>query len=280
MSEPDSGDDLEQISRRLFEAARSDGPDLQARRRARQALGIGVASTAVLATTKAAGAASAEIGAAGSSAAGSVWSGTLGMFAKVAAVGVTGAAVWIAVDQARTPDEPISVTAEPARHETRARPPTPKVVTTVPVAPPASAHALPTASAPEHVRAPGPKRSEPKTPARRAQPAPSASEKTDTLSPEIAVLDEARKQLLNGDSAHALQQLETYRTRFATGRLTSEATVLRVEALARSGQRESAERLGRSFIAANPNDPLVDRVRAILKQHAPASESDGSRASE
>ena len=43
-----------------------------------------------------------------------------------------------------------------------------------------------------------------------------------------------------------------------------EATVLRVEALVRAGDRSAAARVGNAFLAGNPQSPYATRIRSLL----------------
>jgi hypothetical protein len=95
-----------------------------------------------------------------------------------------------------------------------------------------------------------------------------------SLSEELAALDAARRQLSGGDAQRALRSLDDYARRFQRPRLTTEATVLRIEALVASGNRASAQRLGRAFLARQSNSPYERRVRSLLgdlKEPRPAA---------
>jgi hypothetical protein len=46
--------------------------------------------------------------------------------------------------------------------------------------------------------------------------------------------------------------------------LQLEASTLRIEALARTGNRSQAEALARSLLAADPSSPYATRIRALL----------------
>ena len=81
---------------------------------------------------------------------------------------------------------------------------------------------------------------------------------------EIAALDRVRARLSSGDGPGALGALEAYRTSFPRGHLSAEATVLRIEALGRTGDRAGARSLALSFLAAHPRSPLGPRVRSLV----------------
>jgi outer membrane protein assembly factor BamD (BamD/ComL family) len=90
------------------------------------------------------------------------------------------------------------------------------------------------------------------------------------LAAEVSALDQVRRRLLQKDAAGALASLREYRSRFPSGRLASEAAVLRIQALVESDRRAAALELGTKFMESRPDDPLADRVRALLGRDAPA----------
>ncbi len=81
---------------------------------------------------------------------------------------------------------------------------------------------------------------------------------------EIALLDQARSALAGGDGKGALRHLATYSQRFPRGELSAEATLLRIEALAATGQRQAAESLARRYLATHPNSPHAKRLESLL----------------
>lgn len=85
------------------------------------------------------------------------------------------------------------------------------------------------------------------------------------LSRDIAALDEARRALRSGRTRDALAALERYDAEFGkNAALRVEAHVLRIEALARSGETARAQALAQKFIQQNPKSPYVERLRALL----------------
>lgn len=100
------------------------------------------------------------------------------------------------------------------------------------------------------------------------RPAPSASgprpssRSASMLASEILILDGARRSLLGGDPAAALALLDRHAREFGDGQLAHEAAVLRVEALARRGDREGATAAARRFLRAHPNSPHAERIEA------------------
>lgn len=99
-------------------------------------------------------------------------------------------------------------------------------------------------------------------------PAPSRGGRVvgDSLNRELAKVDSARGALQRGESATALRLLDQYNAEFPKGALRTEALVLRIEALMASGDRATAVRLGKSFLARSPNGTYARRVRALTQQ--------------
>jgi hypothetical protein len=86
-----------------------------------------------------------------------------------------------------------------------------------------------------------------------------------SLSDEVLALDGARDQLSRRQPAKALELLDRYDAAFPGGRLALEAKVLRIETLVARGDRASASRLAREFLAENPSSAHVGRVRSLLQ---------------
>jgi hypothetical protein len=85
-----------------------------------------------------------------------------------------------------------------------------------------------------------------------------------SLPDEISALDRARTALGAADPAKALRILDDYDHVLHGTRLTAEATLLRIDALARQGKKAQASELARRFIDANPSNALTDRARAFI----------------
>lgn len=118
------------------------------------------------------------------------------------------------------------------------------------------------------VAAPPPVASFAALPSARASVAPSAAPAPPLTSPsnlsiELGLLERARAALTQRNSALALRELDSYQQDFPGGNLQVEAAALRVEAVAQSGNRELARRLGESFLKHYPTSPLASRVRAV-----------------
>jgi len=84
------------------------------------------------------------------------------------------------------------------------------------------------------------------------------------LGDQVASIDRARAALAAGDAREAVAQTDDYEARFPHGSLLQEATVLRVEALLRLGDRSRAHEVGERFLAAYPTSPHAARVRQML----------------
>jgi hypothetical protein len=86
-----------------------------------------------------------------------------------------------------------------------------------------------------------------------------------TLSAEVAALEQAHAALAARDAEAALFALDRYRARFPAGRLASEETVLRIQALLARGDGDAANALASRFFAAHPESSYADRVRDLLQ---------------
>jgi outer membrane protein assembly factor BamD (BamD/ComL family) len=79
---------------------------------------------------------------------------------------------------------------------------------------------------------------------------------------ELTLLHRAKQQLSADDAAAALATLDSHAHAFPRGRLTDEAAVLRIEALAASGDAISARRAATRFLERHPDSPYAQRVRS------------------
>jgi outer membrane protein assembly factor BamD (BamD/ComL family) len=93
-----------------------------------------------------------------------------------------------------------------------------------------------------------------------------AAESVDTLREEARTLDGARNRLTNGDPAASLQRLADYDRRFANGSLHEEASLLRIEALVRLGNRSDARALATRFLKAYPTSVHAERVKSLSRE--------------
>jgi hypothetical protein len=126
--------------------------------------------------------------------------------------------------------------------------------------------------------APSPEVNEPAVEAKPA-PAPQAAQPASsaTLADEVAALQAARNALAAHDPSGAIVALDRYKSRFPSGKLAPEATVLRIDALNQRGDRAAASALGDRFLAAHPHSPYADRIRSILSAPKGAAKDGTSR---
>jgi TolA-binding protein len=101
-------------------------------------------------------------------------------------------------------------------------------------------------------------------PAAKASASRSSERGAETLSLELAALEQSRAALVQRDYSTALRLLDDYTRRFPKRRLDSEATVLRIETLAARGDRALASRVGNQFLATHANSPYARRVKSLI----------------
>ncbi len=119
-------------------------------------------------------------------------------------------------------------------------------------------------------KAPAPSEARSALPEGEVQPtsaAAAASSAEPSLAEEVALIRRARTQLSSGDAAGALASLDEHTARFKKPKLSSEATVLRIDALLRSGKQAEARRLAAPIIASD--SPYATRVRTLVGNTAP-----------
>jgi hypothetical protein len=262
MSDPrrlleETGDELEHA---MLRSVRGDSVSRQGRQRILTGLGISAA-----ALTTSVGAAS-SLAAAKSS---SLFKGTGLVIAKWIAVGsVVGlvpAGVWVARTHSNASNVQLTAPSENAGRAKHREPVIdPPAALAVPTEDVATPLAVPTGTARTRESKPGVSQV-----ARPAQPA--------GLSDEVAALQVARSALADRDPNAALAALDRYKSRFSSGRLGPEATVLRIEALVQRGDRAQATSLADRFESSNPKSPYAERIRSILHQAGGAAKEPGSR---
>jgi hypothetical protein len=86
------------------------------------------------------------------------------------------------------------------------------------------------------------------------------------LTAELGALDAARSTLARGDARGALSLLDAYFRAYPRGRLALEGEVMRIDALARSGQVELSRQHATAFLRRHPNSVLTTRVRGYLQR--------------
>jgi hypothetical protein len=84
------------------------------------------------------------------------------------------------------------------------------------------------------------------------------------LAAELSALDAARTSLSEGDAKGALTELDAYSRAFPRGKLALEAEVLRIGALAKSGQNSAARQRAEAFVKRHPDSVLASRVRGYV----------------
>lgn len=240
MREHQTPDPLEAM---LVRAARNQRAPREARARIRAAVGL-AAGVSTLATASAAAAAS------GKQAVGTLTA--LGI-AKYAVVGAACGALAIGVTRLASPPASVEPPAAPPPVASSAPARVARVPSPVPVA---------SVSEPEPEQSAAPSAMVTAAPVSSSPPVP-------TLAGELETLDAARSALRRRDAASALVVLDTYAHEYPRGQMSAEALVLRIQALVQAGNRSAAESLARSFEQANPNSPLVERVRAIVGNQNP-----------
>lgn len=92
--------------------------------------------------------------------------------------------------------------------------------------------------------------------------------KASSLPEQVSSLDRARVALNSGDASAALAEISRYRSTWPKGVFLTEASVLEIEALAKSGQVALAGKRARAFVTAHPDSPQVARLRALIPSDA------------
>ena len=247
------------FERDLLESWSSEAPSPGARARALALAGLAVGAVTATATATATGSSVAGAAAAAPkvvAAAGLSGATKLGILGAL----VLGSAIMSAVI-VRSSREAAPVPSAPAEREV------PKAAATATAA--AETRSVSLSELPE---APNAEVRSPAVPAPSARAQASAAPRTETpssLAEEIASFDGARAALEAGEVDRTLSLVDTYERRFPTGTFVQEAEVLRVKALAATGDRAGARRASERFLAAHPTSPHAPRIRAILDSSPP-----------
>jgi hypothetical protein len=85
-----------------------------------------------------------------------------------------------------------------------------------------------------------------------------------SLAEEVAAIKSAKGALASGNAAQASRELDAYKLHFPRGRLSQEATVVRIEALIDSGNQAAAGTVADRFLAAHPDSPYSARIRTLV----------------
>ncbi|MDB4997881.1 MAG: hypothetical protein JWM74_5313 [Myxococcaceae bacterium] len=110
----------------------------------------------------------------------------------------------------------------------------------------------------------------PAAPSSRTVPTPSPStasaEAKDSFREQLAMVESARHSLSQGRAEESLTTLRRYDVKYPSGLFTTEARVVRIEALIAAGQPETARALARGLLASDPHGPYADRLRSLFPQ--------------
>lgn len=255
---------------RLSQSSGDLGLLLRAARRAKAPVrsrnqSLAAAAAVLTASGSAAGAAAAGEGAAvGAAKAGTLlgakWVAIVGLASAGAAMGTVALVPRRAVVASQPPGSdpasagPASWAVHPSSSSTGSSAPTSPAAT-----PPSATAALSVAST---AASPRPARGAPIPPV--ATPASSATPGAGALSEELALLDQARSPLARGDAPRALAILDQYAARFPSGSMAPEATMLRIEALLKAGDRAAATRFADALLASDPGGPYGPRIQSLF----------------
>ncbi|WP_437690280.1 hypothetical protein [Sorangium sp. So ce176] len=258
-----------ELERALLRSWKHESPSSSARARALAIAGLAAGTSAAPDAHAAHAAPDAHAAPAPKAAAGKLLTLAKWGLGAVIGAGLLGAGVALlrppAPPSAAPPSAPPAVTAPPVADEPPpvADEPPPVMPAPAPSGPvtrapgPLQGSASPSA-APAAVASPP----RPKGAASRARSAPVAP--ADALGEQVAMIDRARDALGAGDAAGCLAALDAHDARFPRSAMGEEATVLRIEALIRLGDRARAADLGQRFLASRPTSPHAAGVRALL----------------
>jgi hypothetical protein len=127
-----------------------------------------------------------------------------------------------------------------------------------PIAPP-SIVASPNVTDTAHDAEPAPAPAPTTTATARARPTPGSQ-----LREESELVLAARSALRSGNAARCLSLLESARQRFPRPALGQEREALTIQALARTGQPQAAQRRAANFVRLYPESPYVADLRRLL----------------
>jgi hypothetical protein len=261
-----------ELERELLRSWAAEAPTSPARRKA---LGIAVTTAGAAAAGTAAGATGTAVaqGLVPKATAAAVLA--LGKWLAVGGVVVTGALIARPHLLVSAPSSVVAVAPSSAAPSARPAPPLEpaaasppaEVVPPTPTAEPALAlPSAPTAfvrraSRAKHLEAEPPVVAAPA--AEAAPPEPKRAARA--LGEQVASLDRAERALAAGDAAEALRLVDDYESRFPTGSLLQEATVVRVDALMKLGRHDAASAVGDAFLSSHPTSPYAAKLRRRLQ---------------
>jgi TolA-binding protein len=247
--------------KRLMLAMRDERPPAGAANRALVALGVG--SAAMLTTSAALGS-----GGAGATVTKSLaglalkW---LGAGAAVGLVAATGASVLPHAPEEPAPAPAAASAPKPApvaRADRAAAEPGEAANEATQTPAPAATPAPRATSGPAHDPAPAPDLA---PSIARFEPPPAA----DALEREIELLDQARSAVRANRPDAALAKLDHFAREFPRGKLSSEAFVVRLEALMRANRVAEARTLAAAHLTRDPSSPHAARIRRLVGLEAP-----------
>lgn len=105
----------------------------------------------------------------------------------------------------------------------------------------------------------------PVAPAVEGSDAPAPARSSMSLSAELDLLKRARAALRSGAPEQALALLDQHARERSGDGLSSEATVLRIEALAALGRHDEASALAVRFVRDDPSGAFADRARTFIR---------------
>jgi len=237
--------------RSLWDSARDDRPPAASMGKTLRAVGVGSALATAAGVAQGAATGTSAVAKSGGALGLLKWSGIV-MLGGATAIG--GAAAYRHSQSARPAAvQPPSANLPRAEAARRAQPPQ-----------------APLVAAPDEIKAaPEPPTKSAVSPT-QPLPAPARASLQPDIGQEIRSIDAARSALRRGDTAEALRALERYGAEHGkNGSLAMEATVLRIEALLRGGNRAEAMRLANSFLASHPKSPYAPRIRALVDGKQP-----------
>jgi hypothetical protein len=240
-----------ELERLVIESVRDEAPSPRTRRRVEAALGLGAATAiSTTATTSALGASIK----AGATLVVSKWIAV----AAITVVAGVGAATYL-------------------KHETRLREgtqPAPSAMRAQPIASSVASGqrampAIPARAAIPAARSaePSPSAERPMAPTAAAVPSIPSAMHTLTVGDELRLLDDAHAALSAGDTDRAMALLDRHdREASKPAALAPEALALRAEVCARTGDRTSAARIAKQFLATYGSWPEAQRMRTLLEE--------------
>jgi hypothetical protein len=236
---PDDMPEWSAEERALWNSALDDRPPRRSLSATLQAVGVGSAIT-----TAASGAGAGVVAKAGTGLVLFKWGAVVGL---AGAVAVGGGVMARRTSAPAESPQPVAAAAAPAA---------------TPREPPRAEQTQAAPESPEKAPVPQPAARAPASTVRAAAARSSAATASQPdITAEIQNIDSARALIRQGRTKEALAALDRGKSKS----LDVEATVLRIEALMRQGDRARATALANSFLSAHPKSPYAARIRALLR---------------